>query len=113
MSTAASMVSKVLAPETKHKPKEGEQNRNQGSQEGQMETKDTTTENDDTLRDSTQPDHTIDLTTDPDKDPTTPIKHEEVEAAKTTKKEIGEPTDELANESPTDYENAPDNQWES
>ena len=66
--------------------------------------------NDDTLRDSTQPDHTRDLTTDPDKDPTTPIKDEEVEAAKTTEKEIDEPTDELANESLTDYENAPDNQ---
>ena len=40
---------------------------------------------------------------------TTPI-HEEGEAAKTTEEEIDEPTDELANESPTDYEYAPDNQ---
>ena len=46
VSTAASVVSKVLAPETKHKPKESEQNRNKGSQEGQLETKDTTTEDD-------------------------------------------------------------------
>ena len=66
--------------------------------------------NDDTLRDSTKPDHTRDLTTDPDKDPTTPNKHEEGEAEKTTEEEIDEPTDELANESHTDYENAPDNQ---
>ena len=78
-----------------------------------------------------------DLTTDPDEDPTTPMdkapvevatnnhddedtksdkpasltpKHEEGEAAKTTEEEIDEPTDELANESHTDYENAPDNQ---
>ena len=60
--------------------------------------------NDDTLRDSTKPDHTRDLTTDPDKDPTTPNKHEEGEAAKTTEMEI-EPSD----ESPMDYEYAPDN----
>ena len=42
-------------------------------QEGQLETKDTTTENDDTLRDSKQPDHKKDLTTDPDEDPTAPM----------------------------------------
>ena len=42
MSTAASMVSNALVLETKHKPKESEQNRNKGSQEGQMETTDAT-----------------------------------------------------------------------
>ena len=40
------MVSKVLAPETKHKPKEREPNRNKGSQEGQMKTNDTAAEDD-------------------------------------------------------------------
>ena len=38
-----------------------------------METKDTAIENNDTLSDSTQSDHTKELTTDPDEDPTTPM----------------------------------------
>ena len=81
-------VTKKVLRMFQRKPKESEQNRNHGNKEGQMETKDTTTENDDTLRDSTKPDHTRDLTTDPDKDPTTPNKHEEGEAEKTTEEEI-------------------------
>ena len=74
------MTKKVLRM-FQRKPKESEQNRNHGNKEGQIETKDTTTENDDTLRDSTQPDYTRDLTTDPDEDPTTPMDEAPVEVA--------------------------------
>ena len=101
-----SPISNILAPETQHKPKENELNRKNRSQEEQIETKDDATEdnakeeylntlgmgwganvltdsvvNDDTLKDSTQPDHTRDLKTDPAEDPTTPMDEAPVEVA--------------------------------